>query len=724
MFILYSLTSYAQEPHSISKDSINILIAKAEKLKEEYNYTESLEYAHIALTHAKLQDDPINQAHIYNIIGYNYQTNGELKKAVSNYEKALTYSRLSDKKRLQIESYNTLANIYAQRDTSFAKAIKYYDESFKLAIELRDTFEMIIPTLNTAELYMNSGQYDLAHNYLLKANKYIRSKGNDNAKSKINNLLARYFLYNEEPEKASYHIKRAIQYASNDNIYSELSAAYKTSADYNLLKKKYKTAYSDLEKHYKYLNKVSDDNRLRELDIANVKYKVEEYKRNLKQAEIEVIKRNSELFTWRITIILGSILILITLAFLLSMYRNNIFRRKVNNDLLEKNQELRVAKDAAEQVSELKSQFISTVSHELRTPLYGVIGLTTLLMEKPEENKRGEYLESLKFSGDYLLALINDVLQLSKIETKEVSLEKVSFNLRSLIDGIISALHSKQRYNNNQVHVHIHPEIAQTLIGDSIRISQILMNLIGNALKFTKNGNIWIEVQYLSYQDNKYNLRFVIKDDGIGIPKEKQNTIFENFAQAQSINEEYQGTGLGLAIVKKLIHLHGSQIHLESESGKGSTFYFDLVLDKAKTQIVKDKSGIELQVGTTKFNVLVVDDNKINQIVTKNILKKSGHSCEVVGNGLDAIDIVKKNTFDLILMDINMPGMSGLDATKIIRTFNEHIPIIALTAVEEGEVKDQVLEAGMNDLIVKPYDTQQFFQSIIKNVERAKLLSI
>ncbi len=722
LFLCFSV--YGQDANTISQDSINILIAKAEKLKEEYNYTESLEYANIALTHAKLQDDQISQGHIYNIIGYNYETNGELQKAVHNYEKALTYSKLSDEKRLQIESYNTLAKIYARQDTSFSKAIKYYDESFKLAVNLRDTFEMITPLLNTAELYLDAGQYTLVYNYLLKANKHIRRKGNDNTKSKINNLLARYFIHEKEYKKAEYHIKNAIKFASRDNLYPELAAAYKTSADYNIAKKRFKTAYNNLDKHYQFMNKVTNDNRSRELDIANVKYKVEEYKRNLKQAEIEVIKRNSQLTKWRITIILGSVLILITLAFLISSYRNNAFRKRTNKDLIEKNKELRVAKDAAEQVSELKSQFISTVSHELRTPLYGVIGLTTLLMENPKEEKRSEYLESLKFSGDYLLALINDVLQLSKIETKEVKLEKVSFNLGSLIDGIVNSLQSKQKHNNNQVHINIDQEIAQTLIGDSIRISQILINLIGNALKFTKNGNIWIEIKYISFKDNQYHLRFLVKDDGIGIPKEKQHTIFENFAQAESINEEYQGTGLGLAIVEKLILLHDSKIYLESEAGKGSTFYFDLKLDKAKEQQVTHKSGTALQVGTTKFNVLVVDDNKINQIVTQNILKKRGHTCQSAGNGLDAIDILKKGKFDLVLMDINMPGMNGLDATKIIRTFNEDIPIIALTAVEEGEVKDQVLAAGMNDLIVKPYDTQQFFQCIIKNVERVKLLSL
>lgn len=721
-FLLASLACFGQTDPKISKDSIVSLIATAEKLKEEFNYKESMEIANIALTHAKINGQQFSEGYIYNIIGQNYLSNGETKKAIHNFEKALASALLSKENRLSIVVYNILGNIYLKEKNGYDRAKDYFKESYQLATFLNDNFEKITPLLNLATIHLEKKEYSTAHDYLLKANKHIRRKGNNQSKSRINNLLAKYFLHEKSFKKVDYHIKRALDFGNRDNLYLELANAYKTNSQYNYARKRYKTAYRNLDKHYKYVKKVDNETRIRELGIANIKFKVEEYKRNLKQAEIEVVKRNSQLTKWRITIVLGSILILFTLAFLITSYRNNAFRKKANKDLVEKNKELRIAKDAAEQVSELKSQFISTVSHELRTPLYGVIGLTTLLMENPPTEKRKEYLESLKFSGDYLLALINDVLQLSKIETKEVKLEKVSFNLRSLVEGIVNSLQSKQKHNNNEVHIKIDPTIAGTLIGDSIRISQILMNLVGNALKFTKNGNIDIKVLHLSFTDNQYTLRFEIQDDGIGIPKEKQDTIFENFAQAESINEDYQGTGLGLAIVEKLIKLHGSMIHLESEIGVGSKFFFDLVLDKAKEQQKTADSKLQLPVGSTHFNVLVVDDNKINQIVTQNILKKQGHTCAIASDGLEAIEKFKEGTFDLILMDINMPGMNGMDATKEIRKTNKHIPIIALTAVEEGEVRDQVIASGMNDLIVKPYDTQQFFQSIIKNVERSKTI--
>ena len=724
-FLFFSFIGYNQT--SITQDSIDVLIAKADKLKEEYNYTESLEYANIALTHAKIKDNSYSQGYIYEIIGYNHQINGEDKKAIENYEKSLSYADLSKNDYLQATMYTELADMYSRSDSTYTKAIVYYDNAYKIALQMSDSFMMIKPTLNCAELLLDKGEYDAAYIKLLKGIKYARRKGNNDYRSKANSLMARYYLIIKDNEKAKQYTEKAIQHALKDSIPERMAAAYKASAELHLLDNNYQQAYFDLDNHYKNLTKVYNEKRHREVDIANVRYSVEEYKRKVKQAEIEVVKRNSQITKWRITIVLGSIITLITLAFLISSYRNNVFRKKVNKDLLEKNNELRIARDAAEEVSALKSQFISTVSHELRTPLYGVIGLTTLLMENPTSEKKQEYLESLKFSGDYLLALINDVLQLSKIETQEIKLEKTSFNLRSLIDGIVNALQTKSKHNNNQVHVRISQEIAQTLVGDSIRISQILMNLIGNALKFTKNGNIWIDVRFLAFTNNKYTLRFIIRDDGIGIPKDKQRTIFENFAQVQNLNQDYQGTGLGLAIVEKLISLHESRVFLESEEGVGSTFYFDLVLDKAMNEEIREEevgSAFDIGTGTSKFHVLVVDDNKINQIVTQNILKKNGHSCEIVGNGQDAINAARRGRFDLILMDINMPGMNGLEATNRIRAFDEYIPIIALTAVEEAEVKDQVIQAGMNDLIVKPYDTQQFFQVIIKNIERARYLKV
>ncbi|GAA4272102.1 response regulator [Aquimarina gracilis] len=731
---LIGFTQIIQSQSSLISDSIWSYIKKAEKLQEEYKYEESLEIAKAALQNAQYNNDDKSLGYIYNIIAKNYEINDDDTKARSNYRRAMTHARSSKSEVLETDLYNNLARVYTKHNLTRSKGVGYYKKSYEFAVKLNDTARMIRPLLNLGQYYISRNDFDSAYEYLAPARKLIHEKSPNLVKTKLNGLLGKYFLNVRRYQVAEEYIDRAISYAIGETknkknkdeltstYYEELASAYETKSELYRKQQDYQNAYYFQKKQFQNILRAKEFKRLIELQRANIEYEVDQYEAKIKKAESEKKESESEALKWRISIILGVILILISLAFLISSYKNNLQKRKLNNDLIEKNRELISAKETAEQVSTLKSQFISTVSHELRTPLYGVIGLTSLLMENPDQKKKNEYLESLKFSGDYLLALINDVLQLSKIETNEVKLEKVTFDIRSLIEGIVNSLHTKQKSNNNTVHIDIDKKITTTLLGDSVRLSQILINLIGNALKFTKNGNIWVSVKCMQANDDSYLLRFIVKDDGIGIPKNKQQSIFDNFAQVKNENQEYEGTGLGLAIVKKLIHLHNSEIKIKSQEGKGSEFYFDLNYEKAvKEEEISLQMGETLSIGTSNFNVLIVDDNKINQIVTQNILKKKGYTCNIASNGMAAIEMLKVEKFDLVLMDINMPEMNGLEATKVIRTFNTHIPIIALTAVEEGEIRNQALSVGMNDVIIKPYDTQQFFQTIMRNISKVKM---
>lgn len=734
ILFLIGFTLTVQSQTSLISDSIQGYIERAEKLQEEYKYEQSLEIAKAALQNAQYNNDDKSLGYIYNIIAKNYEISEDDNKARNNYRRALVYAQSSKSKILETDLYNNLARVYTKNNLTRKKGVDYYKKSYEFALKLEDTSRMIRPLLNLGEYYISRNDFDSSYEYLAPARKLIGNQDNNLVKTKLNGLLGKYYLSVRKFEKAEEYTNEAISYAigetknkkNNDEVistyYEELASAYETKAELYSKQDDYKKAFGFQKKQFQNILKSKDYKKLKELRRENIKYEVDILEKRAKKAESEKKESESELLKWRISIILGIILILISLAFLISSYKNNLQKKRLNNDLIDKNKELISAKETAEQVSTLKSQFISTVSHELRTPLYGVIGLTSLLMENPDKKKTNEYLESLKFSGDYLLALINDVLQLSKIETNEVKLEKVSFDINTLIEGIVNSLHTKQKSNNNNVHIDIDKRINTTLLGDSVRLSQILINLIGNALKFTKNGNIWITVKCLDIKEESYLLRFTIKDDGIGIPQNKQQTIFDNFAQVKNENQEYEGTGLGLAIVKKLIHLHDSEIHIVSKEQKGSEFYFDLFYEKAiKEQGISLKTGENMSIGTSNFNVLIVDDNKINQIVTQNILKKKGYTCSIANNGMDAIKMIKNEKFDLALMDINMPEMNGLEATKVIRTFNTSIPVIALTAVEEGEIRNQALAVGMNDVIIKPYDTQQFFQTIMKNISKVKM---
>ncbi|PKV50571.1 signal transduction histidine kinase [Aquimarina sp. MAR_2010_214] len=735
VIFLISFTLTVQSQSSITSDSIQSYIEKAEKLQEEYKYEQSLEIAQAALHYAQYNNDDKSLGYINNIIAKNYETSEDDNEARRYYRRALTYARSSKSEALETDLYNNLARVFTKHNLTRKQGVDYYKKSYEFAVRLKDTIRMIRPLLNLGEYYISRNDFDSSYEYLAPARKLIHQKSSNLDKTKLNSLLGKYFLSVREFIKSEEYTDKAISYAigetknkkNNDELisryYEELASAYETKSGLYVKQDDYRKAYDYQKKQFQNILQANSHKKLKELRRANIKYEVDVFEKRAKKAESEKKESDSEVVKWRISIILGIILILISLAFLISAYKNNIQKKRLNNDLIDKNKELISAKETAEQVSTLKSQFISTVSHELRTPLYGVIGLTSLLMEDPDKKKTNEYLESLKFSGDYLLALINDVLQLSKIETNEVKLEKVSFDIRTLIEGIVNSLHTKQKSNNNTVHIDIDKKINTTLLGDSVRLSQILINLIGNALKFTKDGNIWVSVKCIDSKDDNYGLRFIVRDDGIGIPKNKQQTIFDNFAQVKNENQEYEGTGLGLAIVKKLIHLHDSEIHIKSKENKGSEFYFDLYYEKAvKEQEILLKTGENLSIGTSNFYVLIVDDNKINQIVTQNILKKKGYTCNIANNGMDAIKMLKNEKFDLVLMDINMPEMNGLEATKVVRTFNPNIPIIALTAVEEGEIRNQALSVGMNDVIIKPYDTQQFFQTIMRNISKVKMI--
>ena len=413
-----------------------------------------------------------------------------------------------------------------------------------------------------------------------------------------------------------------------------------------------------------------------------------------------------------------SIALIIILSLLtLSLYKNNNLRAKANDLLQEKNSELQLAKEKAEKASLAKAQFLSTITHELRTPLYAVTGLTHLLLEENPLEHQKEHLNSLKFSGDYLLSLINNILDLNKLEANKVEIEKTTFNLEKRINDVLVALKKSADDRNNKLVLDFDKEIPSKLLGDPLKISQILINLVGNSVKFTENGTVAIRVKKTDETDSHVKLHFEIEDNGVGISKKKQKSIFETFSQGSlQINRKFGGTGLGLSIVKNLLQLMNSKIHLESQLGKGSKFWFDIKFaisdqfkeDKNPHNIIYDIDYVALE----NLTVLVVEDNKINQMITKKILEKNKMKCDVADNGETAVELVKQNPYHIVLMDIHMPGISGIEATQQIRTFNKEIPIIALTAVTIDENLDEFYRAGFNEIIPKPFKTEEFFEKI------------
>lgn len=384
--------------------------------------------------------------------------------------------------------------------------------------------------------------------------------------------------------------------------------------------------------------------------------------------------------------------------------------------------EMKIAKEKAEDAYKEKTNFLSTMSHEIRTPMNSVIGMTQLLLqEEPREDQR-ENLDLLNFSAQNLLNLINDILDYSKIEANKATLVKGKFNLYNTIQSLLSTLKTLVKAKGLILVEKIDRELDQIFISDSVKLIQILSNLMSNAIKFTEEGSILFKAQQFDDTEDSVYVRFSIQDSGIGIENEKLLYIFESFTQIDSSEKRTQGgTGLGLAITKKLVELFGSEINVISEVGKGSTFYFDLKLEKAKDvdymQLDEIKSnGYDDEEVVKGKRVLLVEDNKVNQVVANKFLQSWGMLVEIAENGLIALEILQKKDVDVVLMDLQMPVMDGITATKEIRKMKgkkwKKLPIIALTAAVLGEEEFNARNAGMDEFVSKPFNPKVLLNKI------------
>ena len=383
--------------------------------------------------------------------------------------------------------------------------------------------------------------------------------------------------------------------------------------------------------------------------------------------------------------------------------------------------ELIAAKELAEDAAKAKSSFISSVSHEIRTPLNAIIGLADLLMQEEGLNEVvEENLRSIKFSSDHLLGIINDVLDFSKLEAGKVNLDKTDFNLEQLVNETTKAVEFKAREKGIPLAVRINPNVPQAVLADAGRLRQVIINLLGNAVKFTSEGHIDVYVKMLERSGQTCRLRFSVSDTGIGIPEEKRQSIFESFTQAEENTfRKFGGTGLGLSISKKLIELQGGEIGVKSIEGIGSTFWFELPMEisEKKMEVAADK-GVKGVKDLRGMKILLVEDDRMNQFVMKQFFKKWNASIEVAENGKIAIDKLSAEVYDLVLMDVHMPVMDGFEATRIIRdrsssVIDHQVPVIALTADVNNETRTRVREAGMNDFVTKPSEPDVLFQKIV-----------
>lgn len=391
-------------------------------------------------------------------------------------------------------------------------------------------------------------------------------------------------------------------------------------------------------------------------------------------------------------------------SMLLVAYARDISQRKRDE------QALREANDAANAASHAKSRFLAVMSHEMRTPLNGIIGVLQLLQETQLSKEQQSLVETANLSGELLLALVNDVLDLSKMQAGKLQLEPEEFDLRSIGNAVKDIVSSDATQRGNRIDLIYDDALSAWLIGDKKRIQQLLLNLVSNANKFTRNGHISLDVRADEQSDGRCHLRIAVEDTGIGIPADRLHQLFTEFTTLDnSYSRNQSGTGLGLAICKRIMDSFGGSIHVESTLGQGSRFWveFDLEISERCAACAPAEASDECDVPTARrsLSVLIAEDNPTNAMVVKGMVASAGHDVEIVSDGQDAIAHVSKGNYDIVLMDISMPFMDGLEATQHIRALPgpvRHIPIVALTAHAQPEHQKEFLEAGMNGILTKP----------------------
>ncbi len=387
--------------------------------------------------------------------------------------------------------------------------------------------------------------------------------------------------------------------------------------------------------------------------------------------------------------------------------------------------ELEAAREAALNASRLKSEFLANVSHEIRTPMNGVMGMTDLALQMPLPAEARRYLEVAQSSADLLLQVIDDVLDFSKVEAGRLDMHPVELDIRAEVDQLVALMGPRAEARDLHLNARVHNSVPQLFVGDPVRLRQVLLNLVANALKFTERGSVTIEVRALDSHEtesSEVELHFAVRDTGVGISPENQARIFDAFVQvAGASSADRSGTGLGLAIAARLVTLMGGALKVTSTPGTGSTFFFVVKFPRATRAEVRDEEESRETV-RRRLRVLVADDNAINRMVTERMLQRGGHTVSLAENGLQAMEMALAGRFDLVLMDVQMPEMDGLAATVAIRraeTTARRTPIVGLTAHAFRGDRDRCLDAGMDDYVAKPVRREELEAAMARALRRS-----
>ncbi|MBL0314466.1 MAG: response regulator [Flavobacteriales bacterium] len=639
---------------------------------------------------------------------------GTCYNSLEDYSRAIEYFQLSLQKELSTNNlgkqgnvHNGLANAYfGLKD--FDKAAEEYQKSIYCFKSTGNIYYIAYAFEGLAQMYDKTNLSDSSIHYCREALKIFKDQESIFDVVFESHLLAMLLKKAGQFDESEKILKEILPLTYTEDLPQDRMAIFKLLSELKNEKRQFDDAYLYLHQYVALKDSLELDEKQSELAELAGKYETEKRDKQIaiEQAENQKQKQVILMLTG------GALFVFLVLMLLVFAY---LQKRKSTRQLREKNREVEIARQKAEHSEQMKQQFLANMSHEIRTPMNAITGLSRLLLDEVKDSKAGEYLHAIHHSSENLNVVLNDILDLSKIESGKLKVEHVAFRLLDEVNTIAAIYQIKAREKQLNFQLLVEKNVPLFIKGDSARLSQVLNNLLNNAIKFTNSGMIALHVSVLSENNTKPYLQFEVKDSGVGIEKEKLGIIFDSFVQANlSDSRKYGGTGLGLTIAKNLTNLMDGNLTVESIVGSGSSFTVKIpLIDAVESDILVQHRSMEVY--DVELHIIVAEDNQYNYLVTSGTLQKYFPSAKLyrTHNGREVIDLLNEDDYDLVLMDVQMPVMDGYEATRLIRNEGRNIPVIGLTASVIRTDLDRCIEAGMNDYVMKPFKENELVTAIV-----------